>query len=92
MSWEGLDLTFPGASDKTDLAKVIADWARLHKISAAVVGAKKSVMIRLHVPKLDIEGGFERVGKDELDQCFEAVKELTDFANIVEMASSMARG
>ena len=86
-----VDLTFPGASDKTDRAKAIAEWARQHKISdVTVVKTKKSVMIRIHVPQLDIEKGFECVDKDELDQCFNAVKELTDFANLIEMTSSIA--
>ena len=88
-----VDLTFPGASEKADLAKMIAEWARLHKISrVSVVKTKKSVMIRLHVPKLDIEKGFEFNDKDEIDQCFDAIKELTDFANIVEMAISITLG
>lgn len=85
------DLTFPKASDKIDRVKVIAEWARQHKISdAAVVKAKKSAMIRIHVPKLSILKGFESVDKEELDKCFDAIKELTDFANLIEMASSIA--
>ena len=47
-------------------------------------------MLRIHVPKLDMIKGFEFVDKDELNQCFEAVKELTDFANMIETASSLA--
>ena len=85
-----VDLTFPKASDQMDRAKIIAEWARQHKLSdAAAVKAKKSVMIRIHVPQLDIEKGFDRVDKDELDQCFNAVKELTDFANIIELANTI---
>ncbi len=85
-----VDLTFPRASDKIDRAKSIADWARQHKISdASVVKTKKSAMIRIHVPKLNIVKGFEFVDTDELDQCFDAIKELTDFANIIEMANSI---
>ena len=85
-----VDLTFPGASDKIDKARIVVDWARQHKISdISVVKTQKSVMIRIHVPKLDIIKGFEFVDKDELNQCFEAVKELTDFASIITMASSL---
>ena len=85
-----VDLTFPKASQEFDRAKIIADWARQHKIpDATVVKTKKSVMIRIHVPKLDIIRGFENVDVDELDQCFDAIKELTDFANIIEMANSI---
>ena len=85
-----VDLTFPKASDKTDRAKIIADWARQHKISnTVVVKTKKSAMIRIHVPKLDILKGFESVDEDDLNQCFDAIKELTDFANIIETANTI---
>ena len=69
---------------------MIAEWARQHKISeASVVKTKKSALIRIHVPKLSILKGFENVDKDELDQCFDAIKELTDFANMIEMTNSI---
>ena len=85
-----VDLTIPKASDKTDRAKIIAEWARQHKIKiATVVKTKKSVMLRMHVPKLNIQNGFEKVDTDELNQCFDAIKELTDFANIIEMTNSV---
>ena len=85
-----VDLTFPRSSDKIDRAKAVADWARQHKITdASVVKTKGSAMIRIHVPKLDIIKGFESVDIDELNQCFDAIKELTDFANIIEMANSI---
>lgn len=85
-----VDLTFPKASDKIDRVKIIAEWARQHKISnATVVKATKSAIIRIHVPKLSITKGFEYVDKDELAQCFDAIKELTDFANIIETANSI---
>ena len=85
-----VDLTFPRSSDKIDRVKAIADWARQHKISeASVVKTKGSAMIRIHVPKLDMIKGFESVDIDELNQCFDAIKELTDFANIIEMTNSI---
>ena len=86
-----VDLTFPRASDKVDRVKIIADWARQHKIlGTSVVKTKISAMIRVQVPKLDIKKGFELVDKDELNQCFDIIKEFTDFANIIEMANSIA--
>ena len=54
-----------------------------------VVKAKRGAMIRIHVPKLDIQKGFEFVDRSELDRCFYAVKELTDFANMIEVANSI---
>ena len=86
-----VDLTFPRSSDKIDRAKIIADWARKHKIPGLeVVKTKGSAMLRIHVPKLDMIKGFEFIDKDELNQCFDAIKELTDFANIIETANSLA--
>ena len=85
-----VDLTFPRASNKLDRAKFIAEWARKHKIpDITVVPTKKSAMIRIHVPKLSIMKGFESVDKDELNQCFDAIKELTDLASIFATAIAM---
>ncbi len=78
-----VDLTLQRAADKLDRAKNIADWARHHKIPVTdVIKTKKSVMLRIRVPQLDIEKGFDTVDKDELNQCFDAVKELTELTNI----------
>ena len=82
-----VDLTLQRAADKIDRVKVLADWARRHKIQITdVIKTKNSVMLRMRVPQLDIDKGFDEVDKDELNQCFDAVKELTDLANIVKMA------
>ena len=85
-----VDLTFPGALDKVDLAKIVAEWARRHKINASVKETAKSVMIRMIVPKIDMLKGFEYVDTEELNECLDAVKELTDFANIVALTVSIA--
>jgi len=86
-----VDLTFPKAADKVERAKLIAEWARRHKLSDInVVKTKKSVMLRIHVPKLDIMKGFELAESDDLKMCFDAIKELTDFANVIEIANSIA--
>ena len=85
-----VDLAFPKAADKIDRAKMITDWMRQHgMLDVTVVKTKKSVMIRAHVPKLDIKNGFEAVDKNELNRCFYAIKELTDFANMVEITHSI---
>ena len=46
-------------------------------------------MLRIRVPQLNIEKGFDFVDKDELNQCFDAVKDWTDFANMVKMMFAM---
>ena len=86
-----VDLTFPRVSDKVDRVRIIAEWLRQHKIpDASVVKAQRSAMIRIHVPKIDMLKGFDSVDKDELNHCFDVIKELTDFANIVETANQIA--
>lgn len=85
-----VDLTFPKAADKVERVKLIAEWARRHELSGiSVVKAKRSVMLRIHVPNLDMEKGFEFVNLKELNKCFSAIKELTDFANMIEVANSI---
>ena len=85
-----VDLTFPRAQAMEDKAKVIAEWMRRHKFpNLTVLKSAKSVAIRVHVPKLDILKGFEYVDQDELNRCFEAIQELSDFANIVERTNSI---
>lgn len=85
-----VDLTFLRAADKSDRAKFIADWGRNHKIPGiTVVMTKKSAMIRIHVPKLSIMKGFESIDKDELNQCFDAVTELTDLASLIAAGIAM---
>ena len=85
-----VDLTFLKASEKIDRVKILTDWMRQHKFSdVSVVKTKKSAMIRIHVPKLNIMKGFEFVDQDDLDQCFDAIKELTDLASVIAAANSM---
>ena len=85
-----VDLTLQRAAEKIDRAKIIADWARHHKIPVTdVLKTKSSTMLRIRVPQLNIEKGFDFVDKDELNQCFDAVKDWTDFANMVKMMFAM---
>lgn len=85
-----VDLIFPKASDSIDRVKIIAEWVRHHGMpDASVIKAKKSSMLRIRVPKLSIEKGFDTVNKDELNKCFDTIKELTDFANMIEMTNTI---
>ncbi len=86
-------MTFPKASDRIDLVNLIASWLRQHKIPGATTKkAQKSAILRIPVPKLDILKGFDSVEKDELNQCFDAIKELAEFANIIGITYSIASG
>jgi len=86
-----VDLTFSRAKDKLDVAKTVAEWAKRHKLpNMSAINSGKTVFFRSHVPKLDMLRGFDAVDQDELEQCFIVIRELTDFANVVEMAHSMA--
>ena len=85
-----VDLTFPKAADKLERVKLIAEWAREHNLSeVSVVKATVGAMIRIHVPKFDIQKGFECVDAEDLNKCFDAIKELTDFANMIETANKI---
>ncbi|MBQ6655023.1 MAG: hypothetical protein IJM79_05810 [Erysipelotrichaceae bacterium] len=85
-----VDLTFPKAADKSNQARIIADWIRDHGVAeTSVVKTKKSVMIRVNVPRLDIQKGLEAVNRDELDQCFQIISRLADFANMIAMTASI---
>ena len=85
-----VDLTFPKAAEKIERVKLIAEWARAHDLfEITVVKARKGAMLRIHVPKLDIQKGFDFVDRSKLNKCLDAVKELTDFANMIEVANSI---
>ena len=85
-----VDLIFPRTADKAEQVKSIAEWLRHHGLpDAATVKAQRSVMIRVRVPKLIIEEGFAAVNKEDLNNCFEVIRELTEYANMIELANSI---
>ena len=85
-----VDLTFPRTSEKHLQMKRVADWLRTRGIPVAkVIKTKNSNMFRILVPKIDIMAGFEAASKEDLNKCFEAIKQMTDFANIVEEVNSI---
>lgn len=89
---EGIvDLTFPRAADKSNQAKMIAEWLRKHVLADVTMAKTKiSVMFRVSVPKFDMSKGFEEADQEDLEKCFRVIKELAEFANIVETANEIA--
>ena len=85
-----VDLIFPRTADKVEQVKSIAGWLRHHGMpDAAIVKAQRSTMIRIRVPKFKIEEGFAAADKEKLNTCFDVIRELTEFANTIELANSI---
>lgn len=86
-----VDLTFPKAADKLEELRRVAEWAKYHGIpDAAAAKRAKAASIRIKVPLFDMRSNFEDVDKRDLDKCFDAIQQLTDLANIIQLAYSIA--
>ena len=86
-----VDLTFPKtASQYSDLQR-IADWARYHGMPDATAAKRgKAASIRIKVPAFNMRSSFEDVKRNDLDKCFDAIQELTNLANLIALAYSLA--
>lgn len=86
-----VDLIFPKSLNKTVQVKTIAGWIRQHiNVDVRTEKATQSIMIRATVPKLVIAEGFENASDKEIKKCFDTIQKFTDFANIIELAGSIA--
>ena len=56
-------------------------------VHAVITGGSSA--LRINVPSLDYNRPFEEVDPHDLDICFEAIKELTDVANVFEVAARL---
>lgn len=83
-----VDLTLPNASDKLLLVERVASWLRKHNVDVTAEKTGKAGAIRKIVPKLNSEEPFENTDRGDIVECFEAIKEFTDFANLLETALS----
>ena len=83
---EGLvDLTFSSAADKLSLMQTIA--LKLREMGVESVTAEKTgkaAVLRIRVPKLDMQNKFEETEESQLIECFAAIQRLSDLANIFE--------
>jgi len=86
-----VDLTFSNAADRLEDLRRVAEWAKYHGIPDATVAKRaKAASIRIKVPPFDMRTSFENVEKKDLDKCFDAIQQLTDLANIIDLICSIA--
>lgn len=85
-----VDLTFNKAADKVNVLEHVESWARKHGIiNVGAVITSASAALRIKVPELDMERPFEDYEEKEIPECFEAIQELIDFANIAQSISML---
>lgn len=85
-----VDLTFNKAADKISTLEHVESWAKRHgieKVNAVVTSA--SAALRIKVPPLDMQKPFESYSEETIEECFEAIQELIDLANIAQSVGSL---
>lgn len=85
-----VDLTFNKAAGNVSVLEHVESWARKHGITnVGAVITSASAALRIKVPELDMERPFEDYEGEEIPECFEAIQELIDFANIAQSISKL---
>ena len=83
-----VDLTFNKAK-LSDLEQ-IAVWARKHGIpSVRAVTTSGSAALRIKVPDLDMQNSFDDYDEGTIRECFEAIEELIDLADVAHSMSQL---
>lgn len=80
-----VDLTLPRCAEKMAAVQRIAEWLSIHgvkNLTACTTG--KAASLRITVQKLDIMNAFELVPQETIDECFEAVSELSKLTSMLE--------
>lgn len=86
-----VDLTFNRAAGHLDKLEIIAAWLRNHGISkVAVAKTNKSGVLRISVPKLNMDIPFEDNNEADIEKCFKAISELIEAANVFAVANSIS--
>lgn len=87
-----VDLTFSNAAPKMALVQSLAEWLRKHGIPKVfATEVNKSAALRIEVPQLLIktEGAFAHTDPADLNECFNAIQALNDFADILADVKSL---
>ena len=81
-----VDLTFSRAKAEMITIERLAKWMQKHGFLGiqSVPTKGEGAMLRMKVPELDNYRSFNDVNFDDLNKCFQAISELTDFANLIE--------
>lgn len=86
-----VDLTFPDAGKKNAEMEILANWLQVHGITnvrAEVTG--KAGALTIYVPSLNTAIPFENNNENDIRNCFDAIKVLTDAANIFALANEVS--
>lgn len=87
-----VDLTFPGGAEKISAFEQIATWLRAHNMEEVrAVKTGKAAALRISVPVLDQHKPFEDANMDDVETCFKAIQQLSDFALILARAKSFIK-
>ncbi len=76
-----VDLTFSGMADKTDVLKLLLPQLNAGKekqVKVCITG--KSAVLRIDVPEIHMEKEFDDWIMDDLEKCFDAIRQLTQIA------------
>lgn len=85
-----VDLTFNKAASNVSVLEHVESWARRHGITnVGAVITSASAALRIKVPELDMQRPFEDYDEKEVRECFDAIQELIDFANIAQSISKL---
>ena len=90
-TFEGyVDLTISNTADKLDEFTIAEKWLRdsgHNKITVVQTG--KSAAFRINVPSITMKEPFETWNTHDLNECFEAIQELTDLANMFSVINKI---
>ena len=80
-----VDLTFDKSREKLPILENICEWLNAHGLpELCAQPAGKSTVLRINVPKLYYRTGFDKIPKEDIDKCFEAIVKLTDVAKFLK--------
>ena len=86
-----VDLTFSNAATRMNDIETMASWLRSHNmpnVRAEVAG--KAGVLHIDVPVLNMTISFEENNQSDIEECFKAIKSLTEVANVLALSSEMA--
>ena len=87
-----VDLTFPGGAERISALEQIATWLRAHNMEEVrAVKTGKAAALRISVPVLDQHKPFEDANMDDVETCFKAIQQLSNFALIMARAKSFVK-
>ena len=80
-----VDLTFDKSKEKLPILENICGWFNAHALpELCAQPAGKSTVLRINVPKLYYRNGFDKIPKEDIDKCFEAIVKLVDVTKFLK--------